>query len=81
MMHYHGSLGRVIGFLTLLLLSVTGILVGLMAFNVNLMEHSFIHNNLHFLVKPLQVAVGISGVLGILYLLGIGVHHTHNTHK
>lgn len=72
MMHYHGTLGRVICFLTILLLSIAGIIIGLLPFNIDILGHSFIQTNLHAFIKPLQVAVGIAGVIGLLYLLGLG---------
>ena len=71
MFHTNTYVGRVVSFLVLLLLSLTAIAVGLLAFNYDFLNSNLVQANLRSLVKPAQIAIGVAGVLGLLSLLGL----------
>ena len=67
-MYHHSSLGKAVSFLVSLLLALAGIVIGLHALSINVFESSFVTTNLSALVRPMQIAFGIAGVLGLVYL-------------
>ena len=63
-------MGKLVSMLVCLLLSVTGIVIGLLAFKIDVMNYPMIQTNLHMLIRPLYIAIGVAGVLALLHLLG-----------
>ena len=82
MHHHHSPAMRWFGYIAWLLASLSAIAVGLAALGVslgknwNIWESDFIVTNLPWLVLPLQYAIGVAGVLGLIgWLMCLGHRH------
>jgi uncharacterized membrane protein YuzA (DUF378 family) len=70
--HHHSPAMRLVGKISWLLTSIAAIawgLVGLgnsMGKNWNIWEQDFIVNNFAWLVQPLQYAIGLAGLIGLI---------------
>jgi len=42
------------------------ITIGLLAFNIDVFQIDFIHQNLEALVRPVQILFGLSGLIGLV---------------
>jgi len=51
-----------------ILCAVGAIGVGLMFFNIDIFGLSFMTEHLHFLIKPLQILIGLAGCYSLVYL-------------
>jgi len=68
MMFCNSSLGKVFGVLVSLLQSVAAIILGLHAFGKDVLNSAFVQTHMHAFVRPLEIAFGIAGILGLVYL-------------
>lgn len=60
------KLNKGLSFVVYLLNSLAAVGIGLLVFNINVFELPFVQSNLHMLIKPTQVVLGISGLLGLI---------------
>lgn len=86
MMHHHTALGKVVCFLACLLQSLAAIIIGLYAFNIDVFSLPFIQMNLQAFIKPTEIIIGISGILGLIHLISKcheydkhGSQHSHHS--
>lgn len=76
----HGHLPKPLKFIIGLLVSLAAIIVGLAAVKVDLL--GYIPMSLNSIVMPLQIAIGIAGVVSLLYLfMGCCESHDNNSHS
>ena len=79
MMHGHTPAGRALGFIVGLLVSLAAIIIGLAALKIDFW--GYFPQSLNVAVMPLQIAIGIAGVVSLLYLfMGCCTSHESDTH-
>lgn len=75
----HGHLPKPLKFIIGLLVSLAAITIGLAAFKIDLM--GYIPMSLNSIVMPLQIAIGVAGLISLLYLF-MGCCESHdNAHS
>ncbi len=87
MFHHHSALGRALSYAAFLVLSLTAVAVGLLAFNIDVLNSPVVQNHLVAVIRPAYVVIGLSGILGLVFLAtGCGSckcdtkNHHHNNH-
>ena len=69
MMHHHSAVGKALCFVLSLVLSLSAIAIGLLAFNYNVFNMPFVHDNLGSLIYPAQILIGVIGLIGLFFTL------------
>lgn len=69
MMHHHSSVGKVLCFVSSLILSLAAIAIGLLALNYNVLTMPYVQAHLSSLIYPTEIIVGIIGVIALFFTL------------
>ncbi|MDR3646977.1 MAG: hypothetical protein P4L22_05560 [Candidatus Babeliales bacterium] len=88
MFHHHSSIGKAISFVAFLVLCLTAVAVGLLAFNVEVINSPVVQTHFVSFIRPAYIIAGVAGLLGLVFLVsGCGsckcdTNHNHNhNHK
>lgn len=88
MLHHHTALGKVLCFVSSLLVSLAAIAIGLLAFNIDVLNLPFVQAHFASFLMPLEIAIGVAGLLALFFTLFGGMvedkcekkHDAHNKH-
>lgn len=78
MMHGHSPAGKALGFVVGLLVSLAAIIIGLGALKIDFW--GYFPQSLHGAVYPLQLIIGVAGVLSLIYLFIACASCGHDSH-